>query len=65
MQGFIVSNYLERFPEGIAYLTKLFQEDKLKHEETVVNGFDNIPQAFIDLFDGKNTGKMVVDVSQS
>jgi len=27
-----------------------------------VKGFDNIPQAFIDLFDGKNKGKMIVEI---
>lgn len=32
---------------------------KLTYTETIVNGFDNIPQAFIDLFDGANEGKMI------
>jgi NADPH-dependent curcumin reductase CurA len=62
MQGFIVSNYGAKFPEGIKQLTKWLQEGKLTYTETVVNGFDQIPQAFIDLFDGKNNGKMVVKV---
>jgi len=62
MQGFIVSNYMSDFPEGIKQLTQWYTEDKLKHEDTIVQGFDNIPQAFIDLFDGKNSGKMVVKV---
>jgi len=62
MQGFIVSNYQDRFQEGISQLAQWFGKGKLKHEETIVEGFDNIPQAFIDLFDGKNKGKMVVKV---
>ncbi|AZQ43520.1 NADP-dependent oxidoreductase [Nonlabens ponticola] len=62
MQGFIVSNYQDRFQEGIKQLAQWLQEGKLKHEETIVDGFDEIPQAFIDLFDGKNKGKMVVKV---
>lgn len=62
MQGFIVRNYEDRFPEGIQQLGKWLQQGKLKDEETIVEGFDQIPQAFIDLFDGKNTGKMVVKV---
>jgi NADPH-dependent curcumin reductase CurA len=37
-------------------------EGKLVNHETIVDGFDQIPQAFIDLFDGKNTGKMVVKI---
>ena len=60
MQGFIVRNYEDRFQEGVQQLGTWFKEGKLKHEETIVDGFDQIPQAFIDLFDGKNKGKMVV-----
>lgn len=62
MQGFIVSNYTEKFPEGIKQLATWLKEGKLTYTETVVEGFDAIPQAFIDLFDGKNKGKMVVKV---
>lgn len=62
MQGFIVSNYTDKFPEGIKQLATWLKEGKLTYTETVVEGFDAIPQAFIDLFDGKNKGKMVVKV---
>jgi len=62
MQGFIVSNYAAKFFEASQQLTKWLQEDKLTYSETVVEGFDNIPQAFIDLFEGKNKGKMVVKI---
>lgn len=62
MQGFIISNYQDDFKEGIQQLGQWLKEGKLKHEETIVDGFDKIPQAFIDLFDRKNKGKMVVKV---
>ncbi|MGO3183101.1 MAG: NADP-dependent oxidoreductase [Aequorivita sp.] len=62
MQGFIVSNYQEIFPEAMEKLSGWLAEDKLKYTETIVNGFDNIPTAFIDLFEGKNKGKMVVKI---
>lgn len=62
MQGFIVGNYAEKFPEGIKHLSQWLAEEKLHAEETVVKGFENIPQAFIDLFDGKNKGKMIVKI---
>ena len=62
MQGFIVSNYQDKFPEAIDQLTQWLSEEKLSYSETVVQGFENIPQAFIDLFDGKNTGKMIVKI---
>jgi len=62
MQGFIVSNYAEKFPEAMTQLTSWLVEGKLTYSETIVEGFDNIPQAFIDLFEGKNKGKMVVKI---
>ncbi|MDN3493785.1 NADP-dependent oxidoreductase [Winogradskyella bathintestinalis] len=63
MQGFIVSNYEDKFPKAMKELTTWLNEEKLTYSETIVEGFENIPQAFIDLFDGKNKGKMVVKVS--
>ena len=62
MQGFIVFNYMEKSGEAIPQLSKWLQEGKLKSIETIVEGFENTPQAFIDLFEGKNKGKMVVEV---
>jgi len=60
MQGFIVSNYEDKFQEAIKHLSGWLQEGKLNYSETIVEGFDTIPQAFLDLFSGKNKGKMVV-----
>ncbi|MDM8161569.1 NADP-dependent oxidoreductase [Labilibaculum sp. K2S] len=62
MQGFIVSNYLEKWGEAIPQLAKWLQEGKLKSTETIVEGFENTPQAFLDLFEGKNKGKMIVKI---
>ncbi|WP_069660094.1 NADP-dependent oxidoreductase [Arcticibacter eurypsychrophilus] len=61
MQGFIVSNYADKFPAAIKQLTAWVKEGKLISSETIEQGFDHIPQAFLDLFDGKNKGKMIVD----
>ncbi|WP_299247915.1 NADP-dependent oxidoreductase [uncultured Lacinutrix sp.] len=62
MQGFIVSNYADKFPEAMQQLSGWLVEGKLKYTETIVEGFDNIPTAFIDLFEGKNKGKMIVKI---
>ena len=62
MQGFIISNYADQFPVAIQKLAGWLQEGKITHTETIVEGFDQIPQAFIDLFEGKNEGKMVVKI---
>ena len=62
MQGFIVSNYIDKLPEGMKQLSQWLAEGKLNSTETIVEGFENIPQAFLDLFEGKNTGKMIVKI---
>ncbi len=62
MQGFIVSDYYKSFPAAMQQLGIWFQEGKLTHTETIVEGFNQIPQAFLDLFAGKNEGKMIVKV---
>ncbi|WP_044397819.1 NADP-dependent oxidoreductase [Lacinutrix sp. Hel_I_90] len=62
MQGFIVSNYTEKFPEAINQLARWLQEGKLTYTETIVEGFENIPQAFLDLLEGKKKGKMLVEI---
>ncbi|WBU89016.1 NADP-dependent oxidoreductase [Cellulophaga omnivescoria] len=62
MQGFIVSNYADKFPEAMKELSTWLAQDKLTYTETIVEGFENIPAAFIDLFDGKNKGKMIVKI---
>lgn len=62
MQGFIVSNYATEFADGMKHLSEWLATGQLNYSETIVEGFDHIPQAFIDLFSGKNNGKMVVKV---
>lgn len=62
MQGFIVSNYAAKFPEAAKQLSTWLQQEKLTYTETVVEGFKNTPQAFLDMMNGKNKGKMVVKV---
>ncbi len=61
MQGFIVSNYQEQFPEGIKMLAQWIKEGKLKFTETIEHGFENLPKALLGLFKGENTGKMIVE----
>ena len=62
MQGFVISDFSDKHPEGVKQLAKWLQEGKLTYTETIREGFDNIPQAFFDLFEGKNKGKMVVKI---
>ena len=60
LQGFIVGNYSDRFDDAMKQLTKWVKEEKLKYKETIIHGFDKLPETFISLFSGKNQGKMLV-----
>jgi NADPH:quinone reductase len=62
LQGFIVSNYSDHFGEGLAQLMKWLSEGKIKTTETVIEGFDKLPEAFLGLFSGENKGKMLVKI---
>jgi NADPH-dependent curcumin reductase CurA len=63
MRGFIVSDYADLFPAARAELGALLAAGRLQHEETVVDGFEQLPAAFGRLFTGEHTGKLVVRVA--
>jgi NADPH:quinone reductase len=62
MQGFIVSNYASRFPEGLKMLAQWVKSGQMKYTHTTYKGFEKLPEAFMALFDGKNLGKLIVEV---
>ncbi|MBC6606896.1 NADP-dependent oxidoreductase [Hymenobacter sp. BT188] len=63
LQGFIVSDYLPRWPEAMQQLSQWYQQGHLQYQETITEGFDQLPAAFLGLFHGENTGKAVVKVA--
>lgn len=65
MQGFIVSNYPELCREWVGVGAGWLKEGKLKYRESVAEGIENAPQAFIDMLGGKNFGKQVVKLSDA
>jgi NADPH-dependent curcumin reductase CurA len=60
VRGFLVLDYMNRFPEAFQQLGQWMQEGKLQYKETVSHGIDSLPGAFVGLFTGQNTGKQVV-----
>ena len=64
MQGFIVMDYADQYAKAQEDIGRWLGEGKIKRKETVVKGgLDNAEQGLVDLFDGKNTGKMLVEVA--
>ena len=62
MQGFLVGDFKSKFSEGIQQLSQWIKAGALKYHETIIEGFDKLPEAFTGLFSGKNIGKMIVKV---
>jgi len=65
MQGFIVfDDYGPRWSEFAGAMGEWAQADMVKVREDMVSGLENAPQAFIGLLQGKNFGKLVIQVAR-
>lgn len=62
MQGYIISDHFDEFPEFLAKAGEWVRDGRLRYRETIVEGIENAPRAFIGLFTGENVGKMLVQV---
>jgi hypothetical protein len=62
MKGFIVNDYASRFPEGFKALAEWVGSGQLKYTNTTYHGLEKLPEAFIALFEGKNLGKLIVEI---
>ena len=63
MQGMVVFDYVDRFPQAIAELSGYLRDGRMKSKEDVVQGLQNFPEALVKLFDGGNFGKLVLQVA--
>jgi NADPH2:quinone reductase len=64
MTGFLVLDHADRFEEAIGELGTLLGEGRLRYDETFVDGLESAPEALSQLFDGTNTGKLIVRVAE-
>jgi NADPH:quinone reductase len=63
MQGFLVSDYASRFGEAIPRLARWVMNGDIRYRETVTEGLENAPRAFIGMLNGENRGKALVRVT--
>ena len=63
VQGFIVSEHMEIWPEALAELGQLVATGKLKPRESIAQGIEAAPEAFLGLLKGRNFGKQLVKVN--
>ena len=60
MQGFIVFDHLPRWPQAVKELAAGVSEGRIKYRETLAQGLENAPKAFIGMLKGLNLGKQLV-----
>jgi NADPH-dependent curcumin reductase len=60
VQGFIVSEHMEVWPEALKQLGTLVATKKLQYRESIAQGLENAPEAFLGVLKGKNFGKQLV-----
>jgi NADPH-dependent curcumin reductase CurA len=63
IQGFIVSEHMEVWPEALKELATLVGTGKLRPRESVAQGLESAPEAFLGMLKGKNFGKQLVKVA--
>jgi hypothetical protein len=60
LKGFLVFDYFPRMSEFYAEMGPWVANGTVKSRQTVVEGLDKMPEAFLGLFSGANIGKMLV-----
>ena len=63
VQGFIVSEHMNLWPQALAELGAAVATGRMKYRETVAQGIESAPEAFIGLLKGRNFGKQVVKLA--
>ena len=62
IQGILARDYTHRMDEMLEIVAPWVKDKQIVFEETIVDGFENLPQALNSLFEGKNVGKLLVRV---
>ena len=62
MEGFIVFDFAKEYPRGVRDMGRWLQEGRLVSHEHIVKGIETFPETLLMLFDGRNQGKLVIEV---
>lgn len=63
MRGYLISQYIDRFPEGTRAMAALAGEGAILYDEHIEDGIDRALPAMLRLFDGSNDGKMILKLA--
>jgi len=62
VQGFLFDNFLDMLPEFRSDMSGWMQSGDITYQEDIVQGLENAPEAFLGLFQGKNKGKLLIEI---
>ena len=62
MQGFVIGDYADDYPAAIASIRQWVTQARLRNRYDVRDGFERIPDAFVDIFNGRNAGTLIVRI---
>lgn len=65
IEGFTFSGFAPRHREARQRMARWIDDGRVQYRETIVEGFENVPEAFLGLFEGENIGKMLVKLGES
>ena len=65
MEGFVVFDFQDEFESAKKEISEWLKSGKIIYKENLIEGFENIPSAFIGLFKGENIGKQMVKVTNT
>jgi NADPH-dependent curcumin reductase len=60
MQGFLATDFLDRFPEAEARISQWIREGRVNYREEMHDGLEHAPDSLQRLYKGENTGKFVI-----
>jgi NADPH-dependent curcumin reductase len=63
MTGYVVTDYLDRYGEGMREMSEWLKAGKLVSREDIAEGFENFPDTLLRLYKGENTGKLVLKLA--
>jgi hypothetical protein len=63
VEGFLVRQFSDRYEEAYRQLGNWLRDGKIHYHETVIEGIENAPKAFIGMLEGHNIGKQLVKVA--
>jgi len=63
-EGFLVTQFVDKYPEGLKQMAEWVKQGKLKYKEDIEHGIENTPRAFMAMLKGRNLGKQLVKVSE-